>query len=313
MKPRLLTVVSSCVIILSISSCKKQLVAEKDLPFVAANSPDAHCKVMAIGLASRENNGGTSWSNLLVKWYDASGQLKNVKFALDNFSGQFGGQNVLAVDYGEVTFKNDEVVLRDIFYNQEILRAKLDAQKRPIVSWYNSYGRTADVQYDTSYYTYSAANRLASITRHMRLPGTILTNVTTWNFSYDPDGNLVTINPVGSYGGFEYRYDYTRLNKGFACLEVFSAPSKMLEFMDLLKFEHHHEVSTVIGYESSGYPARGWGIGENVQRDSEGKVIYYDSGAGGRHSWYTAWSCSGTSMLQSRNPTQEEFMKIIKN
>jgi len=130
----------------------------------------------------------------------------------------------------------------------------------------------------------------------------------TRNFEYDPAGNLVTIKPAGSYGGYEFRYDYTQLDSGMATLHYLSPATKTLEFMGLLKFEYHHKLVSVIRYESSGYPSLAWGY-FNTEKNPRGNVTVYSTD---NSKWFTAWDCSGINQLSSKNPTQEEFMKMVR-
>ena len=77
--------------------------------------------------------------------------------------------------------------------------------------------------------------------------------------------------------------------------------------MDLLTFQHHHHLNAAFQYAPGGALENSWGFW-NPQIDAEGNVDYY-----GFYSpaFFTAWDCNGPSMLQGRNPTQQEFMKLV--
>jgi len=309
---RLLTFV--CLLYMAITSCQKEINRKgEEVATLTSNSSTANCKPIGLGLATREKNGSTSWKNLLLKWYDNNGQLSHVKLQM-GYDGGTSQQNEISIEYGEVTRDNDELRIRDVFYNQEVLRVKLDHMGRPLISWFNSFGRGAPTyQYDTTYYYYSVENRLSRIVRHAKTAFG-LTVIENWNFSYDPIGNLVTIKPDDGYGGLEFRYDYTQLNHGMLTLHMLSGPIKALEYLDLLRFNHHHRVTGVIWYASSGYPFWGWGYG-NIQINGRGQVVSYtrnNSDPVQTYTWHTAWSCEENTMIQSKNPTQSEFMKLIK-
>ena len=301
--------------ILSIfGSCTKQFDKAEMLNTLPAAVPsDNKCKPIGFAAAIRQNDGSVTWKNLFLKWYDEAGRLKNIKLSFDWFGGTQCCPEV-SIDYGELIYTADEIHVRDIQYGEEIFRIKLDAMKRPVISWYDGHGRAGQYQFDTTYYSYDALNRLASINEHKRFTGSNSTVIETWQFTYDPDGNLVQINQPGKYGGYEFRYDYTQLNQGMVTLHMLSGPIKALEYMDLIKFEQHHRIRAVIVYAESGYPFMAWSYG-NFVTDNMGHVTSYTQFSDEpfqRFTWYTAWDCDGSSMITSKNPTSTEFMRLIR-
>ena len=297
-----------CLLYLTSTACKKEFDHQKDdVLAVTANSSVNQCKAIALGKATRESDGSISWKNLLLKWYDNYGKLKNVKIELEWYPFQPGGEFTL--DYGELTYQNNHIKLNDVFHNQEVLSVDLDEMGRPLISRYDHHGRGGTFQWDTSYYYYSSANRLESIVSRRRAPIQVASGMITWNFTYDPAGNLVLL--TNSFGEtYEFRYDYTQLNHGMLTLHMLSAPTKILEYLDLLQFEQHHQISSVLWRAGSGYPVIGWGYFDLV-RDEGGRVTYYNSGYPD-HSYYTAWDCGGNSIIQGKNPTQAEFMRLLR-
>jgi hypothetical protein len=269
---------------------------------------------VGIGASLHDGFGNDVWENLLLKWYDNAGKLKYVKFHLDWSSAYLNNgrdtSDDLALDYGEVNYTNDEIHLRDVYSNVEILRVKLDNMGRPAVTWYyNPNSRSAFAwPKDTSYYYYSSSNRIDSIIQHKSDLDGKYPFVIPFKFNYDPDGNLVSINSPGGIVDFEFRYDYTQLNHGMATVNMFTAPTKMLEFMDLLTFEQHHQLKEVREY-SGGYFVHDWNY-ERITRDSDGKVTSWGSGYL-LNRWYTAWDCNSSTIVSSKNPTQDEFMRMI--
>ena len=300
-----------CINLFLVIGCQKQSFndgEEKEKSSQSLSTPRANCKPVGLAVALYNPDLRVMvWKNLLLKWYDSQGKLKNIKIDLgwDEGTGLF---DALVVQYGEITYEANEVHLRDVYYNQEILVTQLDNHGRPIISWYNSYGRTDDYQYDTSYYSYSSLNRIQSIVQHRRMPGSDQTSIQTWNFNYDPDGNLVTILPQGSYGGYEFKYDYAKLYDPIVTTAIFSAPVKALEYMDLLSFQHHHHLNAMFHWAPSGAIERTWGYW-NPRTNANGNVEYYGFFS---PAIYTAWSCEGTNMLQSKNPSKEEFMRLLR-
>ena len=308
MKALLCNILLVCLLLSIIPACKKEATAFRvEENFTSVNTVTNNCKPVGLGMAYRQANGTTSWNNLLLKWYDDNaGNLKNVKMQLFWYAGQTWPE--FAVDYGELSYIDDEIKLKDVFYNQEVFSVKLDGVGRPLISRYDHHGRGGTFQWDTTYYFYSSQGRIDSLVSYRKAPIQTQSERLTQYFNYDPAGNLVLIRD--SFGDtYEFRYDYTQLNHGMLNLHMLSAPTKILEYLDLFKFEHHHQVSSVLLRASSGYPVNGWYYTDLV-RDSDRKVTSYTDGQG-YYTWYTAWDCGGSTMIQSKNPSREEFMKLV--
>ena len=315
MRLHLFVAACTCISVGLLSSCKKQVNEEQsESALLSTMTSSSNCRVVGLGQLIPDNNGSTIWKNILLKWYDNSGKLKNVKFHLDWFGTYSSFGDDLNLDYGEVIYAGDEIKVKEVFTGIEILRIKLDVMNRPVTTWYYNPNTTSGYGWpvDTSYYYYDVSNRLETLVQHKTSIGSPNPPlILTWKFIYDPVGNLVLIklgeNP---YGGFEFRYDYSNLNKGMATLNLFTAPTKMLEFMDLLKFEQHHQLREVIWYIPSGSIVAHWTY-NNITRDSEGKDLTYALPPT-PYKQFIAWDCGASQMIQSKNPTQEEFMKLIR-
>jgi len=242
----------------------------------------------------------------MLRWFDNVGRVKNIKIKLDPYQG-YSTSNIVNLDYGEVIYNTGQIRLIDLEKNHELLRAIMNVNNtRPIVSWYDGHLNPDYPMYDTSYYTYDAMNRIQSIVQHARFANVAQGSVTTWSFEYDPAGNLVQIKP-GVYGGYEFRYDYTQLDSGMATMHWLSPATKTLEFMGLLKFEYHHKLTGINKYETSGYPSNGW-FYQYTEKNNRGNVIAYGTD---NSKWFTAWDCNGLYPVSTKNPTQQEFMKMV--
>ena len=306
MKSSLINAGLVCTVFILSTACKKQ-VTEKSSSEIDSATPSQPSNCNYTGIGFSYNNGSTAvWKNILLRWFDEVGRVKNIKIKLAPYQS-YSSSNVVNIDYGEVIYNTGTIRLKDVYSGQEVLRATMNVTNtRPIISWYDGHSNHDYPQYDTSYYTYDGTNRIKSIEQHARFEGAT-GSVATWNFEYDPAGNLVTIKPAGSYGGYEFRYDYTQLDSGIATIHYLSPATKVLEFMGLLKFEYHHKLASVIRYEPSGYPSLAWGY-INTEKNSRGNITVYSTDYS---KWFTAWNCSGTSQLSSKNPTKEEFMKMV--
>ncbi len=306
---RLLALV--CIAVISITSCKKSINEQEEVgSSVALTTPENSCKPIGFGLAVKETPGNTKWENLMLKWFDSQGRTDHLK-AIIYWFYQSPGTNAkaFALDYGQVTYENDEVHVRDVLYNDEVFKVKLDAQKRPIISWFDHHGRGfSTFRYDTSYYFYNSNNQLESMIMH-RADVSGALGIFNVQFHYDPVGNLVLADvPDGTY---EYRYDYTRTNTGMVSTYLISVPIKLLEYLDLLKLNHHHQLQNVLWRAHGGYPVLAWGYW-NIETNPFGKVTRYDGTDNSPiATYYTAWDCNSNNMIQSKNPTQSEFMKLI--
>ncbi|HKP33029.1 MAG TPA: hypothetical protein VJT83_09885 [Chitinophagaceae bacterium] len=306
MKSNLRSIAFVVIVVTTFTACQKELKIKADEIVLSANTPLDSCFYTGIGYAAKQNDGSTIWKNILLRWEDNSRRVKNIKIKLPPYQG-FSNLNVINLDYGEVIYNTGQMRLIDVSNNHELLRATMNVYNtRPLVSWYDGHLNIDYPVYDTSYYTYDGMNRIQSIRQHQRFHGFSSGSVTTWNFEYDPAGNLVTIKP-GLYGGYEFRYDYTQLDSGMATLHYLSPATKTLEYLGLLPFEHHHKLTGINKYETSGYPVNGW-FYQYTEKNSRGNVISYGTD---QNKWYTSWSCYGENPVSNKNPTREEFMRMV--
>ena len=295
-------------------ACKKGISEKNEaINAVAVTTSNNNCRAIGLGLATQNSLGNQIWENLMLKWFDSQGKIDHLKANIYwYYSSPGSNAKALALEYGEVTYVNDEVHVRDVLYNQEILKVKLDAQGRPMISWFDHHGISfSTFRYDTSYYSYNSDNQLESVVMHRSAENGNGYGVFNMQFQYDPVGNLVLANVAD--GTYEFRYDYTRTNTGMVSNYLISPAIKLLEYLDLLKLNHHHQLKNVLWHAPGGYPVNGWNY-ENIETASFGKVTRYDDGNTSQtNTYYTAWDCNGSSMMQSKNPTQSEFMKLMNH
>jgi hypothetical protein len=90
--------------------------------------------------------------------------------------------------------------------------------------------------------------------------------------------------------------------------------------MELLELPHKNLLTTAVsgafipgqGLPDDTYAVFIWNW-VNPKLNSTGQVYYYEDGIGypDRGKFYSAWDCGGASMLQTKNPTQQQFMSIV--
>jgi YD repeat-containing protein len=302
-----------------ITSCKKSInEKEEQRSSVALTTPGNSCRAIGLGWAVKDTPGNPNWENLMLKWFDSQGKIEHLKAVIYWFyQSPTYNSRAFVLDYGEVTHVNDEVHVRDVLYNEEVFKVKLDAQKRPVISWFDHHGRSQSTfRYDTSYYFYNSDNQLESVIVHRRdliggFGGIGGDGIFNMRFQYDPVGNLVEANVPD--GTFQFRYDYTRTNAGMVSNYLISVPIKLLEYLDLLKLNHHHQLQDVIWRPpQSGYFVLYWAY-SNIETNLFGQVTRYDGSTNGSpiSTYYTAWDCGGNQTIQSKNPTQSEFMCMV--
>jgi hypothetical protein len=304
-------------------SCKKEsALIQKSITPLAVTNTSSNCKPVGLGMLATIPNQPPLWNNLMLKWYDGSnGKLGHVKAVFDFLYSNFQGfPNVaLNLDYGEVTYDNDMVYLRDVFLNKVILRVKLDGMQRPTVSWYDGFFHGAPMT-DTTHFYYSAGGALDSI--HISyLIGTTPPGITfTYRCEYDSYNNLIHLTGPSGGNRVNFYYDYSIANPGTIPHYMVSVPLKLLECMDLLQFPHNNLLTSAvlggympgIGYPDDTYPVYRWSF-VSPRNNSTGQIYYYEDGIGypDNGKFYSAWDCGTSNMVQMRNPTQSQFMSIV--
>jgi hypothetical protein len=108
----------------------------------------------------------------MLKWYDGNGRLQFIKAMNDGLYSNFPNA-ALMVDYAELTYDNDMVYLRDVFYNKTILKVRLDVMHRPLISWFDGFYHGFPMQ-DTTRMYYASSGKLDSIIRKYQFGSTTL-------------------------------------------------------------------------------------------------------------------------------------------
>src|SRR2546430_4044916 len=101
----------------------------------------------------------------------------------------------------------------------------------------------------------------------------------------------------------------------------FFTPLKLMEFMDLIEFPHHHQLTKVVygaywpgsSLEDETYRVFYW-IYRNGVTNAAGTLLSYQTdNPPYDNTFYNAWDCSGKEPWQTINPTQTDFMRMSHN
>ena len=301
-------------------SCKKDNhIADKNATLPGLMNSTTNCKPVGLAMLVTIPNQPQQWNNLMLKWYDgANGKLGHLKAVFDFLYSNF--PNVaLNLDYGELSYDNDMVFLKDVYYNKVILKVKLDADHRPTTSWFDGLFHGSPMK-DTTHFYYSAGGVLDSINISYDIGnfGNLL-RINYW-CEYDSHGNLLHLTGAPGTNRVNFYYDYSQLNPGIIPHYMVTTPLKLLECMGLFQFQHNNFlISAVlgayvpgIGYPDDTYTVYRWSF-LSPRLNSTSQIYYYEDGDGypDLGKFYSAWDCGGASMLQTKNPTQQQFMSIV--
>lgn len=306
MKPFLYCLtVSLALCVFLFSSCKKQVdqphIAEKETASFAAGTS---CKPVVIG-----RGGGGTWSTEMQKWYGSDGRVAYLKANL------LGAIEPM-LPWGEVTYhNNNQVYIRNVLFNDTLLRVTLDAQQRPVASYF-LYTRTQVPYRDTSYY-YFTGNRLDSIISlfgpYFSVSGITFRKI---YFTYDMYGNVVRIEEGTTYGlgsVWNLTYDYTKPVAGMFPAYMIDRPYQLLQYLDLLHFPVHHQLVSA--------PMTLFGLTwldnySNYQLLENGLVQSYSNTDvfGTTRTYYTGWDCGSApaAPVDRKKDTITSFEDFMK-
>ena len=303
-------------VLCSVACMKGKLEGKKEEKITGTNSFSSNnCRLVATAAMVHLITNKDYWLNTLIKWYDQQGKLTHLKVLIPREWWMY--QKQFYLDYGELRYENDMVYLKNVYYDRTIMKVKLDNKKRPKMSWFLDsldYGwSTQFLVGDTSEYFYLADGKLDSV--HSKFNNLDY----PWHFVYDEYGNVLRIETTNSRVNF--KYDYSKPTNGMAPDYLFSIPLKLMEFMDLIKFPHHHQLTRVLygsywpgaPYEDETYPVYHWAF-YDVQSNPDGTVRSYrelDNYPEENSIYYNAWDCGANQNILSLNPTQQEFLKAI--
>lgn len=326
---------SSTALLLLISlfliSCKKDLsTPDAQQESIAAGSAASMqaavsatgCTPDALGVFVRRPDGVTRWQTLMQKWYGSDGRISNLKAYLgwdfDDYSNFF-----YSLEWGEVTYMGNQVYLRDVLTNKLILRATLDEEGRTVATYVHteSQGGGYPGDIDTSYYYYTGS-RLDSIFNLHKF-GPADASPASWamyRFLYDAHGNVTRIYTGTEPGDFRmtFEYDYSQPIAGMAGNYQIGLPEKLVQYMDLIKYPHHHKLTKVVAgpytpgsiYEYDTYPVARWTYASHGLDD--GRVYSYvdTDSSPWVNTLYTGWNCGSAPSITTGGRERSGFTSL---
>lgn len=286
---------TSCALILlgalAFGSCKKEIGpnANPAEPSVKGSSMmgASSCKPVVFGATIGYPGVPNKWVTLMQKWY---GQNGKPAFLKAHFFTEMNDFSMLehSIEWGVLTYhNNNQVYLHN--GGQLNMRVTVDAQNRPAASYYrHDHFPKGTYLIDTCYYHYTG-NRLDAVENLYVNSYGGRSNFARYTFFYDGFGNLVRIDrwtPSFNTTSMFLSYDYARPVSGMVAIPQVTIPFKLLEYMDLLKFPIHHQLTQVTGFGNN------WQF-NNYSLTGSGLVSSYEAAGLHHRKFYTGWDCSG--------------------
>lgn len=283
------------------TSCKKQLepMAEpgQNSATLTSTPMGGSCNPVVFGATVGYPGVPNKWVTLMQKWYGDNGKPAFLKA---HFYTEYNDFATLehSIEWGELSYyNNNQVYLKSD--GDTAMRVTIDAQQRPAASYYHhNHFPHGSYLVDTSYYHYNG-DKLQAIERlHVNSYGGP-SQFTKYEFFYDGFGNLVRIdrwNPAFNTSSMFFSYDYAKPVHKMMSPHQVTIPYKLLEYMDLLKFPIHHQLTHVTGFGNL------WSF---VNFTMTGHMVTsYEATGGNQRTFYTGWSCPGmpaTETLSRQN------------
>lgn len=288
---------------------------EPDPPEInsSINSAGLECKPTVLGAFVEWPDGFKYWRTMMQRWYGPDGKVQFLKAFLGPFTGE-SAQYRVNLEYGELTYQNNQVYLKDVLNNKLMMRVTLNDKQLPVASYFHNV-RNADEQEketDTCYYFYTN-QRLDSMISIYYFHTRSTPNPTSpswfikYRFNYDSYGNLILIESGDRYGGSRiiFDYDYSKPIVDLLPYHLFNASNQILVYMDLLHIPIHHQLTQVISgsftpgipYPHETYPVFRWGY-DNYVIDNGLVYSYTNDHLFPKKTYYTGWDC-GSSAITS--------------
>lgn len=250
----------------------------------------------------------------MQKWFGPDGKLVNLKANLGTDFKTYSNF-LVTIEWGEVTYHANQVMLRDVLRDQLVMRITLDGSGKPLASYFRYNAGPGQPTYiDTSYYYYMGG-RLDEIISLSQILPTTTTTFRKFKFLYDMHGNLVRAQTGDTAGSFRmnFKYDYTKPVTDMLPPHFVNFPHALLEFMDIWHFPIHHQLTEVVlgeylpgsAHPEQTAPLETW-LYNNYVLESNGLVYsYMDTSDPAKKTFYTGWNCTpvlnGSSNGRVRN------------
>jgi hypothetical protein len=325
---------SICILLISLLlfSCQKQLEEPLTDEAVVPAGSDHGCKAEVLGVVVDMPDGSRHWSTLMQKWFDNTGKLTNLKANLGTDFKTYKDFQVM-IEWGEVTYHANQIMLRDVLRDQQVFRVTVDGAGKPLASYFRyNAGPGQPTFIDTSYYYYMG-DRLDEIISISRISPVSGPTFRKFKFLYDMHGNLVRAQTGDTAGSFRmnFKYDYSKPVADMMPPHFVNFPHALLEYMDIFHFPIHHQITEVVLGQyvpGSSHPDQTAPTIEtwqytNYMLESNGLVYsHMDVSDPAKKTFYTGWNCSpmmtGSSNGRVRNDVnslmdfQQKFPQPVK-
>ena len=299
---------------MTFTSCKKEIGpnANPTEPTVTSTSvmDEGSCKPVVFGATIGYPGVPNKWVTFMQKWY---GQNGKPAFLKANFFTEANDFSMLehSIEWGVLTYNpSNQVYLHN---GSELnMRVTVDAQNHPAASYYNhNHFPHGTYLIDTCYYHF-IGDRLDAVERLYVDSYGGSSKFAKYNFYYDGFGNLVRIDrwsPSFNTVSMFFSYDYANPVNGMMAIPRTTIPFKLLEYMDLLNFPIHHQLTQVTGFGNN------WQF-NNYSLTGSDLVSSYDAAGLNQRRFYAGWSCSGgpasaeSAKSQSLN-TLDDFRRMF--
>jgi len=294
------------ILALILSSCQKRLTDDVTTSeeVKAASYTSTHgCKPMVFGVVVKQPDGVSYWRTLMQKWYGSDGKVAYLKANIGTDRSNYEIFEV-KLDWGEVTYhNNNQVYLRDVLRNMQLMRVTLMPDGKPAASYFTSEGDRFPDMIDTSYYYYNGdmLESIISISNIATASGSTFV-FRKYSFFYDMHGNLIRAETGSGPGSYKMhiKYDYSKPVTDMMVPHFLNFPYQLLDYMDLFHFPVHHQITSVVfgeyqpglPYPDETYPIARW-MYTNYMLEPNGLVrSYMDVADVFEKTFYTGWQCS---------------------
>lgn len=289
-------------VLLFLSGCKKHISSPVNDETAGAEQVSAQtlsdCKPSGLSVFADNR-----WINLIQRWYDAKGRLSYLKAYLSHDPINYTTLP-FQLDWGELVYTGNEVILRDVPRDRIVMRVELDAFHRPTHSYFTP---SAD-ELDSTYYFYDGERLDFMHNNHYerRSDGSTAIVRQGYSFLYDSHGNISRIKGDDEPGSYRahFTYNYGQPITGIMTPYHLNFPFRLLEAMELIRLPiSHMPVQTIAGpylpgshYPNETYPVHEWNYNNPVITD--GLVYSYSSY---NKTFYTGWECGSTPQNRAGN------------
>lgn len=305
-------------------SCKKEINEPKIDEVIAAFPDPGHdCDATVFAVLTERPDGVKTWHNLMQRWYGSDDKVQYLKAMLSNDFNTYSDFHV-RVEWGEVTYhNNNQVYLRDVLRNKQVMRVTTDVEGRPLASYFHNEPGPGQVGFvDTSYYHWTG-DRLDEILSFWHtIPSPTPHQFAKYKFIYDGFGNLIRIEDLGpSRTRMHFKYDYEKEVTDMIGAHYLNYPTKLLEYMDLLHIPVHHQLTKVVygtympgsHYPDETFPIEEWQYDHSQLDENRLVWSYMDLDGAFKKTYYTGWECDNViSAPPNNNRTIVESVEEFK-